>query len=77
MTDKTFTYTFHGDPSPVDPQDLATQMFGTPSPQEARQEADQLLAMFLQAGLTPDQIVEYLQNAPWRQRATAPQVTDS
>ena len=68
MTDKTFTHTFHGDPSPVDPQDLVAQMFGTPSKEEAAQEADAFLSMFIEASLSPQQILQYLDGAPWRAR---------
>ena len=53
--------------------EIPAQMFGTPSQEEAEQEADQLMAMFLVAGLTPDQIVEYLMNAPWRKASDVPQ----
>ena len=66
MTDKTFTHTFHGDPSPVDPQDLVAQMFGTASKEEAEQEADAFLAMFIEASLSPQQILQYLGSASWR-----------
>lgn len=77
MTDKPFTHTFHGDPSPVDPQDLAVQMFGTPSPEEVAQEADAFLAMCLAASLSPEQVLQYLDGAPWRTRDTGEDVIPS
>lgn len=65
MRGKTFTHTFHGDPAPVDPQAVMAQMFGAPSAADAEREADHLMALLIGGDLSPAQIIDYLECAPW------------
>lgn len=60
-----FTHEFRSEGEAPTGQEIAAQLFGTPSEEEAEQEADAFLAMFIEASLSPQQMLQYLDGAPW------------